>query len=439
MINIPIEIGDTILAGKFRNKKIVVKEIGVDLHGGPTVNGRPILQIRIPKLYNISKGITEMATKVKIKKDNGKYNLYRCTADGDEETPVNKFPYDTEEQAITTAIYKGFDVGEQAPKSRKTYLIKNEEIPRVKYDKPKEIELGIEREVKLENLIRKMIKKNINIAESKTFSDLKQYIEQADLYGWQNVLEVLRDNKYDSMSYTKSSIPTQGSPTIDLRTKLPKFNDTVTIDKVTSDKDGNIIVKTNLSYLKFWKDNIKEQFSNKKKLREIDITDPETVKKVEDYARLANEMDRLKAQLKALEKQFTPLDDEFVAMLDAVDETKERAIRTKNILITIKKKGYEAKSFRYKEGFELYFSKVNKAMKKMGEDCLAATMTMKKVSSSLAVQKMQDENKLNEAGLLSGIWNKLKNFISKFTTKIKQQGQSVDKDLNKLEQLANKQ
>jgi hypothetical protein len=340
MINIPIEIGDTILAGKFRNKKIVVKEIGVDLHGGPTVNGRPILQIRIPKLYNTSKGITEMATKVKIKKDNGKYNLYRCTVDGDEETPVNKFPYDTEEQAITTAIYKGFDVGEQAPKSRKTHLIKNEEIPRVKYDKPKEIELGIEREVKLENLIRKLVK---------------------------------------------------------------------------------------------------EQFSNKKKLREIDITDPETVKKVEDYARLANEMDRLKAQLKALEKQFTPLDDEFVAMLDAVDETKERALRTKNILITIKKKGYEAKSFRYKEGFELYFSKVNKAMKKMGEDCLAATMTMKKVSSSLAVQKMQDENKLNEAGLLSGIWNKLKNFISKFTTKIKQQGQSVDKDLNKLEQLVNKQ
>ena len=160
MIYLPIEIGDTILAGKFRNKKIVVKEIGVDLHGGPTVNGRPILQIRIPKLYNTSKGITEMATKVKIKKDNGKYNLYRCTADGDEETPVNKFPYDTEEQAITTAIYKGFDVGGQAPKSRKTYLIKNEEIPRVKYDKPKEIELGIEREVKLENLIRKMIKES---------------------------------------------------------------------------------------------------------------------------------------------------------------------------------------------------------------------------------------------------------------------------------------
>ena len=47
---IPIKIGDTIMTGKFRNKPIKVKEIGIDELGQPTVNGNPILKFRIPKL-----------------------------------------------------------------------------------------------------------------------------------------------------------------------------------------------------------------------------------------------------------------------------------------------------------------------------------------------------------------------------------------------------
>lgn len=47
---IPIKVGDTIMTGKFRNKPIKVKEIGIDELGQPTVNGSPILKFRIPKL-----------------------------------------------------------------------------------------------------------------------------------------------------------------------------------------------------------------------------------------------------------------------------------------------------------------------------------------------------------------------------------------------------
>ncbi len=47
---IPIEIGDTIMVGKFRNKPVKVKEIGIDELGQPTVNGNPILKFRLPKL-----------------------------------------------------------------------------------------------------------------------------------------------------------------------------------------------------------------------------------------------------------------------------------------------------------------------------------------------------------------------------------------------------
>jgi hypothetical protein len=46
---IPIQEGDTILTGRFRNKPIKVKEIGIDDLGQPTINGNPILKFRIPK------------------------------------------------------------------------------------------------------------------------------------------------------------------------------------------------------------------------------------------------------------------------------------------------------------------------------------------------------------------------------------------------------
>jgi hypothetical protein len=48
-INIPIEIGDEILGGKFKNKKIKVKEIGQNDKGDITINGKPLLRFRIPK------------------------------------------------------------------------------------------------------------------------------------------------------------------------------------------------------------------------------------------------------------------------------------------------------------------------------------------------------------------------------------------------------
>jgi len=44
-IKIPISVGDTILGGKFKNKRIVVKSIGKNEKGDITINGRPLLSI----------------------------------------------------------------------------------------------------------------------------------------------------------------------------------------------------------------------------------------------------------------------------------------------------------------------------------------------------------------------------------------------------------
>jgi len=48
-ITIPIKVGDTVLGGKFKNKRIVVKSIGKNDKGDITINGRPLLKFRLVK------------------------------------------------------------------------------------------------------------------------------------------------------------------------------------------------------------------------------------------------------------------------------------------------------------------------------------------------------------------------------------------------------
>ena len=46
-ITVPIEIGDTVLGGKFKNKRIVVKDIGKNEKGDITINGKPLMKYRL--------------------------------------------------------------------------------------------------------------------------------------------------------------------------------------------------------------------------------------------------------------------------------------------------------------------------------------------------------------------------------------------------------
>ena len=71
-ITIDVKKGDTILVGKFKNKKMVIKDIGVDKHGMPTINGRKATTFRIHKKVNIfDKGFDE-----KIDRDAEGYGKY---------------------------------------------------------------------------------------------------------------------------------------------------------------------------------------------------------------------------------------------------------------------------------------------------------------------------------------------------------------------------
>ena len=48
-IEVPIEIGDTVLGGRFKNKKTIVKKIGKNKKGDITINDKPLLKFRLVK------------------------------------------------------------------------------------------------------------------------------------------------------------------------------------------------------------------------------------------------------------------------------------------------------------------------------------------------------------------------------------------------------
>jgi len=45
-ISIDVEVGDTIMMGRFKNSATVVKSIGKDEHGMPTINGKKVVTFR---------------------------------------------------------------------------------------------------------------------------------------------------------------------------------------------------------------------------------------------------------------------------------------------------------------------------------------------------------------------------------------------------------
>lgn len=54
-IPVDVKVGDVILTGKFKNKRTIVKSIGKDKYGHPTINGKTILKFKIEKQLPVKK------------------------------------------------------------------------------------------------------------------------------------------------------------------------------------------------------------------------------------------------------------------------------------------------------------------------------------------------------------------------------------------------
>ena len=70
-IKIDVNVGDTIMTGRFKNKKTKVKSIGKDEHGMPTINGRKVVTFRMPKLKELVERVDYVYTAQEIVQKQG--------------------------------------------------------------------------------------------------------------------------------------------------------------------------------------------------------------------------------------------------------------------------------------------------------------------------------------------------------------------------------
>ena len=91
-IVLPVKVGDTIMTGRFKNKKTVIKSIGKDEHGMPTINGRKVVTFRMVKEGFIS----ELAgTEVKCEKCNHQWEI---ESEDDEKYLCHSCGWDSQKQ-----------------------------------------------------------------------------------------------------------------------------------------------------------------------------------------------------------------------------------------------------------------------------------------------------------------------------------------------------
>jgi hypothetical protein len=323
MIQLPIEIGDTLLGGKFKNKRIVVKEIGLDEYGSPTVNGRSILKVRIPKLYkkldestmksNYKEAVEQfqkLPITVKIKKQDKRFCLFLQTVDGEE--CLNPVGYETKELAQHAALTKGFTVDGCEPPTNVT------------------------KTPMLERLVREII------------SEL-----------------------------------------------------------------------------------------------DVDVTDAKIETAINELSTLESKLAAAKAQIAALEKELgieamekqyaKIVNEDLGGLLDEMKKDEVRIVRTKTVLMEIKRFQAERATFSHEKVLDFAMTQVNQDVKFKILQELKATEKITKIKPSLSFSKR--ESVLREAGLLVRAIKWISTSIKDLLSKLKPTGQKIDVNLDKLERI----
>jgi len=159
-------------------------------------------------------------------------------------------------------------------------------------------------------------------------------------------------------------------------------------------------------------------------ITEKQVEDPELIAQIKDFAELSDEIDRVSAKLKLLQSKYKILEDVIRPVLEELDETKEKALEVENILVTIKRKGFDRTSYAYKDALIWVRKRINPAMQKLVDDSLEQTAKTATIASQIGVQKLEEESKLSKfMDRLKGAW---KNFTQKLSAANNQLSQDID-------------
>jgi hypothetical protein len=96
-IKLNVKVGDQILMGKFKNKKVIVKSIGKDEWGMPTINGKKAVTFRIPKkdkLTEVSQQYLDNVERIETDDGTGPFASSWKQYHNQAKTRANKIGYD---------------------------------------------------------------------------------------------------------------------------------------------------------------------------------------------------------------------------------------------------------------------------------------------------------------------------------------------------------
>lgn len=166
-------------------------------------------------------------------------------------------------------------------------------------------------------------------------------------------------------------------------------------------------------------------------IREVLLSELEISKsvqqKIDEFGELSDEMDQLKNQLQGLKKKYSQIEGELRPILEELNRYGQKSVQTERYLISIKRKGYEKESYRYKQSFEESLEKVNSQTRKILEDLLQSTKKVTKVVSSIGVQPVEE-------GFFSDLVKKVKSLFRKVVPSLKR----TNKDMEELQRLSKK-
>lgn len=194
MIKLPIEIGDILLVGRFKNKRIKVKEIGIDEHGLPTVNGRGILKIRIEKLMEPKKNLKENkpGTRSSYRQEID-WIMYEVDFVPDDIETYKKWPEPWKTKALKALKYRKQHFDQMSKDKLKTYESKQFSLAQTvkKILKENEYKSKLDKQFKNEHGDLSIIKRNaIKSDNSGPYATTATSIDEYDVVS-------LSEKKYD--------------------------------------------------------------------------------------------------------------------------------------------------------------------------------------------------------------------------------------------------
>ena len=108
---------------------------------------------------------------------------------------------------------------------------------------------------------------------------------------------------------------------------------------------------------------------------------------IDEIGVLQNEIDDLQKKIIPLKKRYGELVESVLPILDKLGKEQ---VMTRNYIFKIIRKGYERKSFQYKEGFNRALEKVNSNIKSILREILEDTKKIVKVSAKFQVEPVTE-------------------------------------------------